>query len=233
MSTPRNTSARASTSEPETRTKELVPVEVLIAIFIVVEALVIWLMAPQFVREFTRWKSIRYAIKGNYQAAATELQKLLQTPQGEKNPTFLSELGNCYYNLKDYDKSIEYYTKAQENRTNVVADLEDDSPHEYPDFNTMIGLCYFQKGELNKAEEYFKKGLEANRLDKVAHMKLGEIEFRRGNYLKAVEHFKYVSRDPHYEKFVREYYQKIEMELFKHVDDGGTSEDATSSTVAN
>ncbi|MGB9693162.1 MAG: tetratricopeptide repeat protein [Candidatus Sumerlaeaceae bacterium] len=197
--------------------KDLLPLEVLIAIFIVVEALIIWLMAPQFTREFTRWKSQRYAMKGDYKAAAQELYKLLQTPKGENNPTFLAELGNCYYNLGDYDKSIEFYQRAQENRMNVVADLDDDSPHEYPDFNAMIGLCYFRKGDLDKAEEYFKKALEANRLDKLAHMKLGEIEFKKGKYLKAIDYFKFVARDPAYEKAVREYYQKIEAELFKGV----------------
>lgn len=209
--------------------KDLLPVEVLIAIFIIVEVLIIWLMAPQFTREFTRWKSLRYASKGNYRAAAEELQKLLESPNGAKNPTFLGELGNCYYNLGDFDKSIDYYKQAQENRMNIVTELDDDSPHEYPDFNAMIGLGYFRKGELDKAEEYFKKALEANRLDKVAHMKLGEIEFKRGNYLKAIDYFKFVARDPAYEKAVREYYQRIEAELFKGVEDAGSEAATTAS----
>ncbi len=207
-------------SGPSLRRGLHVPTEVLIAIFVIVEALIIWLMAPQFVREYTRWKSIRYASRGNYQAASVELQKLLKTPNGANNPTYLAELGNCYYNLGDFDKSLEYFKKAQDNRMNVeVTDADSDTVREYADFNTMIGLCYYRKGELEKAEDHFKKGLEANKLDKVAHMKLGEIEFQRGNLLKAVEYFKFVARDPHYEKAVREYYQKIEAELFKGIDE--------------
>jgi tetratricopeptide (TPR) repeat protein len=194
-----------------------VPVEVLIAIFVVVEALVIWLMAPEFARDYTRWKSIRYATHGDYKAAAAELQKLLQTPKGATNPTYLAELGNCYYSMGDYDKALDYYLKAQENRMSVTTEADDDTPREYPDFNTMIGLCYFRKGQHDKAEEYFKKGLEANHQDKVAYMKLGEIEFKRGNHLKAVDYFKFVARDPQYEKDVREYYRKIENELFKGI----------------
>jgi tetratricopeptide (TPR) repeat protein len=229
MNMPQATSADKGAGRTfDAKKTELVPIEILIAIFVVVEALIIWLMAPQFVREFTRWKSIRYATKGNYAAAAVELQKLLKTPGGSTNPTFLGELGNCYYNLKDYDKSIEFYKKAQENRMNIITDADDDSPREYPDFNTMIGLGYFRKGEYDKAEEYFQKGLEANHLDKVAHMKLGEIEFKRGNYLKAVEHFKFVARDPAYEKDVRAYYQQIEKQLFKEVE-----EETTGALTAN
>jgi lipopolysaccharide biosynthesis regulator YciM len=205
-------------AQAEKRTLELLPVEVLIAIFVVVELLIIWLMAPQFINEFTRWKSIRYAQKHDYKSAIYELEKLRKTPRGEKNPTYLAELGNAYYSIGDYDKGLEYYKLAQENKMNVVTESDDDSPHEYADFNTMIGLGYLRKGDLDNAELYFKKGLEANRLDKAAYFGLGQIEFKRGNHLKAVDYFKFVAKDPQYEKAVREYYQKIEAELFKGIE---------------
>lgn len=196
--------------------RDLIAVEILLAIFVIVEITIVWLMAPQFVREFTRWQSLRYQRNGNYQAAIQKLEKLVQSPDGAKNPTYLAELGNAYLNIGNYDKSIEYYKRAQENRMNVPSD-DDDKPREYADFNTLIGLGYLRKGDLDTAESYLKKGIEANSKDKAAHFYLGEIEFQRGNYLKAVDYFKFVASDPAFRDKVRDYYRRIEEALFKGV----------------
>lgn len=217
---PHQAASTAAKQDKSATRGDLLPVEILIAIFVVVEVFIIWLMAPQFLNEYTRWKSLRYQRQGDYRAAAAVLHKLVASPQGARNPTFLAELANAYLCLGEYDKAIEYFQRAQENRMVVAGDQgdEENGPREYPDFNSMIGLAYFRKGDLDNAEKYFKQGLEANRLDKLAHFHLGVIEFKRGNYLKAVEYFKFVASDPGYAKEVREYYRKIEAELFKGIE---------------
>jgi tetratricopeptide (TPR) repeat protein len=194
---------------------DIIPIPVLIIVFLIVEAAVIWLMAPPFFNEFTRWRSLRNQTKGNYVAAASNLKSLVADQP--RNPTYLAELGNAQLVLGNYDESIKYFKLAQENRTNL-GNSEDDAVRDYPDFNTSIGLGYFRKGDLENAEIHFKKGLEANKQDKTANFHMGEIEFKRGRLLKAVDFFKFVAPDPAYRDRVKDYYGKIEQQLFKGVE---------------
>jgi len=94
----------------------------LAAIFLLVWILVIFLMAPSFSHEYTRFMSIRYQTK-DPQKAIVYLEKLHNealekekeqakyaretfNPKTKANPTFCLELGNVYAGLKEWDKAM-------------------------------------------------------------------------------------------------------------------------------
>lgn len=192
-----------------------VPWWLLVLVFACVEAVVIWLMWPQFRSEFTAFRARRAQSKHDYPAAIPPLLKLVQ--ENPKNATYLSELAHSYLAVKKYDESIKYYLLAQENRANQPPN-DDGSAREVPDFSSSLGIAYLQKGDTANAEKCLKQALATNKGDKVANYAMGEIEFRRGNYRKAADYFKQVASDPAYEKPVRKYYAQIEKELFAAVD---------------
>ena len=128
-------------------------------------------------------------------------------------PTTYSELGNAWMSLGDFDKGIEYFGLAQENKHRIPVD-DEGRPRAVVDFNTQIGFCHYKKGDLEKAEEYLKKGLEFDKLDRLANFTLGEIAFQRGEMTAASDRFKMVARAPGYAPRVEEYYNRIEEKLF-------------------
>lgn len=198
------------------RRQEIIPLPVLIGIFIIVEVVIIWLMSPsQFMGEWRAFNARRYQAQGDFPAAIPPLSKLVE--DNPDAPTFLGELANAYLNTGEYDKAIMYYELAQANRENLPTDESGDAP-ELPDYNTAIGVAYFRKGDLESAEKHLKMGLAHDKLNKIANFTLGEIEFQRGNFQKATDYFKVVAQDPGFEKRVRDYYSKIEEQLFKQIE---------------
>jgi tetratricopeptide (TPR) repeat protein len=191
--------------------RDIIPLPALIAIFFVVEFLVIWLMFPKFKQQWTTFNVRRLQNNGEFARAIPGMKRLAEsTPD---NPTYLAELGNAYYNIKDYDNAIKYFLLAQDHRTNLIADDQGNMP-EFPDYNNVIGQTYLQKGDPVNAEKYLKLALDHNKLDKTANFNFGILEFNRGNYRKAADYFKIVSQDPGFKDKVKDYYAKIEERVF-------------------
>ena len=129
------------------------------------------------------------------------------------SPTYLAELGYAHLNLGEYDKALEYYKKAQENRSNVAAD-ESGNPRAPVNFDNMIGITYFRMGNYDEAEKALQNALKFNKLDPLANFAMGEIAMKRGNYTQAADYFKTVATVPGYEEKVKKYYAEIEQKLF-------------------
>lgn len=196
--------------------KHQMPLLLLVIVFVFVEALIIALMGGQFRFEWTAFMARRYVAQKHPAKAVPYYIKLVA--HDPKSPTYLGELAQCYSSGGQYDKAIEFFSKAQENRNNIPEDDQGNKP-EATDFNTAIGLAYYQKGDMTNAEKYLKQGLQVNKLDKIANFLMGELEFKRGQYRKAADYFKIVASDPDYKDKVREYYGKIENELFSKIQD--------------
>ncbi|MCX7717656.1 MAG: tetratricopeptide repeat protein [Candidatus Sumerlaeaceae bacterium] len=194
------------------RTHDIIPIPVLLGIFAVVWILVVWLMWPAFQRDFTRYRSLKKQREGDY-AGAIPLLKSLAAENAE-NPFYRLEIGRAYLKIGDPESAVKWFTEAQEKRNNIPAS-EDGKKPPPPDFNTDLGLAYFAKGDLVNAEKHLKLGMEHDRLDPRARFALGELEFKRGAYRKAVEHFKVVANNPEYRAKVLDYYTRLETEMFK------------------
>lgn len=194
------------------RTHDVIPIPVLLSIFAAVWILVVWLMWPDFQRDFTRYRSLKKQREGDY-AGAIPLLKRLAAGKPE-NPFYRMEIGRAYLKIGDPESAVKWFAEAQEKRNNIPAG-EDGKKPPPPDFNTDIGLAYFAKGDLANAEKHLKLGMEHDRLDPRARFALGELEFKRGAYRKAVEHFKVVANKPEYRPKVLDYYTRLETELFK------------------
>jgi predicted Zn-dependent protease len=212
---PINRTAPVSTEAKVSEGVDIIPLPVLVSIFAVVLGFVVFLMAPSWKIEWNRFRSVKALQSGDYKGAVDALIWLNNVEHN--NPTFLSELGVAYLNLKRFDEAIQWLELAQKNRTNLPAD-DQGSAREAPDFNTYLGRAYLGKGDLTKAEQHLQAALKHDKLDHSANYHMGEIEMKRQNYVKAADHFKVVVRDPVFEPLVKKYYEEIEQKLFADVD---------------
>jgi len=194
------------------RKRDIVPIWALILVFAVVEALVVWLMWPQFSKDWTAFQARRYEDSHRYEKAIPYLLKLVA--KDPTSPTFLGELGNAYYVVKKYDEAIDYLKRAQENRTNIQVEDSNDTPPEPTDFSVTIGLAYMGKGDLANAEKYLKAALANHKQDKTANFAMGEVLFKQGKFREAGDYFKIVANDPGYRERVKQYYAEIEGKIF-------------------
>ena len=193
--------------------RDIVPWWVLVIIFFVLWVFILVLMARPLPRELTRFSSLQYETKGEFRAAIGPLMKLYAVDPTD--PSVLGELGACNSRIQNHEEAVKWYMLAQENKDkNQTKDDEKPRP---VDFSTQIGLSYLALGDLDNAEKYFKEGLKFDKLDKAANFGMGEIAFKRANMKAATEYLKMVARDPAYKDRVKEYYSKIEAQLFSGV----------------
>ena len=212
----------------------------LAAIFLLVWILVIFLMAPSFSHEYTRFMSIRYQTK-NPQKAIVYLEKLHNealekekeqakyaretfNPKTKANPTFCLELGNVYAGLKEWDKAMNWYQKAQDCRANTTIDDSGKQRDPY-DFSSLLGLASYNLGKIDQAEQYFKQALEYDKNDYRAIYHLGRIAMDKNNYKEAIDRFKVVAGLPGYKQQVLDRYKEISERVFS------AGDLSTSSTV--
>lgn len=207
--------------------RDVIPIPLLIVIFVIVLGLVMSLMAKTWWFEWNRYRSLQTQATQNYAAAVKPLLWLISTD--DDNPTFLSELGHCYLNMKNYDNALKYLELAQKYRANLPAD-EHGNAREAVDFNTNIGRAWFGKGDYLNAEKHLLEGLRFNKLDPFANFYMGEVEMQRNNFVKAADYFKVVARDPYFEPLVKKHYEAIEQKLFAGVEDEENT--ATTTTLS-
>lgn len=193
--------------------KDIIPIPALIAVFVVVWGLVIYVMAPGWTYEMRAYLARRYQNAHQYEKAIPYQRKL--TEQFPNNATYHSELGMDLGHAGQYDEAIERYKKAQELVNADVAAAQAEGRAVPPtDFSVPIGLLYLKKGDIASAEKYLSAGLAKNPVDRQANFAMGEIKMKQGDYEKASAYFKVVARDPWYEKQVQDYYEQIEKQLF-------------------
>jgi tetratricopeptide (TPR) repeat protein len=211
--------------------QDVIPIPLLAAIFFLVLVLLWYLMFPTWMPDWKRYQARRAQRDGNYAAAIAPLQYLINLkPQAgntspladpSKNPTFLGELAHAYFQTGDYENALKFYGQAQENRDNQAADEQGNRPAA-PDFHAGIGQVYLAKGDLDEAEKAFQAALRVNKLDHVSNFGMGEIEMKRGNYIRAANYYKVVAREPGYEDKVQARYEELEKKLFASVDEPTT-----------
>lgn len=222
-------SASSAQTGPSHFASETVPdpirIELMIGIFSVVAIILFGLMWPTWTVDWHTYRKTTLMRNGNPQAAIPHLLWLYnRNPNHDgdplqdttKNPTYLSELGQCYLNTKQYDLAEKYYRLAQENAHNLPPD-DQGNPREAADFIIPIGCVQAAAGKTDEAEKTLLEALKKYKTDKLANFTLGEIEMKHGNYLQAANYFKVVARDPDYQAKVKQYYAEIEKKLFGNV----------------
>lgn len=207
--------------------RDPIPPLLLAGIFALVMAVAFVMLKDNWAANWTRYQSLKAQQNQDWDRAIVKLNKLIEdgtkmdpTKPGEyaadsatNSPTFYSELGYAHYCKGEYDKALEYYLKAQANGTNVPPD-DSGKPRPPADFSTMLGLTYFRLNDLDNAERYLLAALKQGGSDDLCHFHLGEIMMKRGEYVKAANHFKTVASHPGYEESVKKYYAEIESKLF-------------------
>lgn len=113
-------------------------------------------------------------------AGIAEVEKSL-----EINPHFSEawfKLGYAYYQLRDYDKSIEYYKKTNQNSSMNLSNM---------------ALAYYMKGEHGEALRLLKRSLQLNPYNSTARSNLPLVENAFNSKLKSMQNE--TSSDPkHY-----------------------------------
>lgn len=208
---------------PPTRpSHDIIPVPLIIAIFAVVVALSGYLLKDNWGTDMARYRSIRAQVKQDYPTAIENLKKLIASGEAagnaavSKSPTYLSEIGYSYSQMKQYPEALKYYQLAQENRANMGND-DQGNPRPPADFQSQIGYVQFQMGDLDAAAKSLQGALQYNKLDALANYTMGELAMKQGNYIKAADYFKVVSDNPTYEARVKDYYAQIETKLFSGI----------------
>ncbi len=122
--------------------------------------------------------------------------KILQETEDEyidQRIEILTGLGNVYYNMKDYETSIEYY----ENGITIINESYDKiSPKTKSQLYNNFGKTLIQQGRLTDAMSYLNKAIEElDTLSKndIIYSKidnnLGMIHYLNGRYQEAIEYY--------------------------------------------
>lgn len=104
------------------------------------------------------------------QKGMAEVQKSL-----EINPRFSEayfKLGYAWYQLRDYDKAIEFYQKANQNSSSTVSNL---------------ALAYYMKGEHGEALRLLKRSLQIDPHNSTARSNLPLVQNAFNNQLKTMQ----------------------------------------------
>jgi tetratricopeptide (TPR) repeat protein len=113
----------------------------------------------------------------------------------------LLEIGNYYYNQRDYDEAIRLFSQidayglSREQRTEVLFKL---------------GYCYFVKKQFVKAKSYFQQTIDIeNQYFYPSNYYYGLTEFFENNYDSAIQSFQKVSRSKRYDDHIPFYITQI------------------------
>jgi tetratricopeptide (TPR) repeat protein len=118
--------------------------------------------------------------------SAAKYEQALKTNPSEYSVNI--NLGNCYLEMKEYDKAVDAYQKylagikADKGSWNGQADAAR--------VLSMIGRIYLDQNSIDKAKEYFKLAIDAFPNDEIIPYNLGEILFNQGQAEQAIEYLK-------------------------------------------
>lgn len=123
--------------------------------------------------------------KGNYAGALALFQEFL-----EKNPSLYPvrlNTGNCYKEMKEYDKAISEYNAILEKVKAEKADLRGDENAAKALAN--IGEVYMMQNNYEKAQEYLKSAIDIYPADQALAYNVAEIFFQAGQIDSAIEYY--------------------------------------------
>lgn len=125
-----------------------------------------------------REKYYKYAIENYQNAFASRTTNNFDHLIFQNLYTLFNNIGNCYFDLKDYDKAIENYNSSLKylNKKDIS----------YKIYRTIawesIGDCYKGKDENKKAIEWYTKVLNDDSKNINVIIKLGDIYYYKNNY---------------------------------------------------
>lgn len=105
----------------------------------------------------------------------------------KKNPAVYQinfNIGDCYREMKEYDKAIEHYNLS------IEAAKEKDDIDAQGKGLASIGETYLRQENFPKAQEYFQKSLALNPKDEVLSYNVAEIFFANGKVDDAIRYYK-------------------------------------------
>ncbi len=131
--------------------------------------------------------------EGKYQEALEKFQDILK-----EHPDVFElhiNLGNIYYELKDYDKAEQEFKyviqEAEKHREKLGDDVVDDIiARAYAG----IGNCYVKKKDYVKAKEYYEKSIKTYANNAGVAFNLGEIYYAESNLDKALEMYELAAK---------------------------------------
>jgi Ca-activated chloride channel homolog len=115
-----------------------------------------------------QWKEMAYQAREAYQAGDFETALRLYDKVESMKPKgvdFSDEIGQTYYKLNDFEKAVEYFQKAKENRLNQEAEAR----NSYNEGNSFLKQQKYQE-----AIDAYKKTLRINPQDEKARYNLSE-----------------------------------------------------------
>ncbi len=123
--------------------------------------------------------------QGNYTSALALFQEFL-----EKNPSLYPvrlNIGNCYREMKEYDKAITEYNSVLEKIKSEKADLKGDE--NAAKALASIGEIYMMQNNYEKAQEYLKNAIDIYPTDHALAYNVAEIFFQAGQVEHAIEYY--------------------------------------------
>jgi tetratricopeptide (TPR) repeat protein len=108
--------------------------------------------------------------------ALVHLEAAIDQPHSTPPSMLLTAIGNCYNELEDYEKAIEFHDRA------IAAD-----PRNHKAFVNR-GIAYRLQGDYDQAEASYTQALELEPNYAELHASLGSLAIHRGNFAAGVEH---------------------------------------------
>lgn len=147
----------------------------------------------------------------NFDEALTILEKFLaQNPKAYQVQVLM---GDCYREKGDFDKAIEFYTRAVEE---AKADEKMGKEVTVKSL-AAIGDIYLKKGDIEKAQAFFKQSIDTNPENETLAYNVGEIYFSNQKLDEAIHYFTIATQikpawSPPYYKLGLVYLNKAEFE---------------------
>ena len=151
-----------------------------------------------------------FDINSNDETALKNLAELY-TQTDNRNVADWRQLGDACYRTKNFDKAVEFYTKAAQLKPDdantchglgMIAFRSDDHDKAIAHFEKalaldpknanscyVLGVIYFQRDDTDKARTYLTKATELAPNEAFVWQSLGDVYYKLEDYDKAVEYF--------------------------------------------
>ncbi len=138
-------------------------------------------------RQFFRWLSDQSLVIeiGDFYLGqklySQSLEVYLNTENYENNPELLEKIGFCYQKIKQYDKALEFYKKAEifdQNKKWLVKKL---------------GYCSMKVGNYDQALYYYNKLLDQDPENHKVLLNIAKCYLNKGDYRQALQYYHQVN----------------------------------------